>query len=401
MKWLSQDGPTGLKHRGIFHPIIVWTIHYAVSSFVVIYIHDNYCVLRRPLQRQLLPQQVVVVQVPQNDNDHILLQDQREEREDIQFLLLLLSKRQRTVAKFLTLYIACYFGFRLKIHHQQQQQLQQQQQQQQQQHDQEASTSFVAWTVEFYRQTFLCSGTLVLSCVGFWTGRPIIASAHIVAVGIDQLLWYVDLLGYFLFAKGTFIIGCTRYLFWDGTTWSSRLTSTHHLWTIPLVLWACRGIDILALPLSFVVVTTNVLLSRWLTPIRIDFPPVTEDKQTSKTSQQENNNNSKNSSSKINDDQSPSSSPPPPQPTSLYLNLNLAHELWSDIPFKFLRYGEESVPYLVRLLVVWFLCNILVYGLLSFISWTIFGGATPSTPHCVMIDTKNDLSYQCANNNEM
>ena len=373
MRWLSQDGPNGVKHRGMFHPIIVWMIHYAVTLSVVIYTHD-YCAVRRSLLQQ------VVNNVPKNDNGHLLLQEQHPHQqqeqdceEDPQLIIPLLVRRQRTVAKFLTLYIIWYFGFRLKIHHQQQQQ-----QQLQQQYGQESS--LVAWTVEFYRQTFLCSGTLVLSCVGFWTERPIIASAHIVAVGIDQLLWYVDLLGYFLFTKGKFIIGCTRYLFWDGTTWSSRLTSTHHLWTIPLVLWACRGIDILALPLSFVVVTTNVLLSRWLTPIRIDIPPVAEDELISKTSQQDNNNCSRN----INDDQS-SRSPLPPKTTtklttSLYLNLNLAHELWSDIPFKFLRYGEESIPYLIRLLVVWFICNTLVYGLLSFLSWMIFGGVATSNP---------------------
>ena len=61
------------------------------------------------------------------------------------------------------------------------------------------------------------------------------------------------------------------------------------------------------------VVTINVLLSRWMTPISIQFQGKGE--------------------------------------KELYLNLNMAHELWKDIQFKFLLMGEDRLPYLVRLLI--------------------------------------------------
>ena len=134
--------------------------------------------------------------------------------------------------------------------------------------------------------------------------------------------------------RGTFPIGVSNYLFWPGTTWASRVTSTHHFWTIPLVMWATGGFHLLALPLSMFVVTVNVLLSRWMTPISIKFKGKGE--------------------------------------TDLYLNLNMAHELWKDIQFKFLLKGEDVLPYPVRLLIGWFLCNIILFAFLSGLSVFIF-----------------------------
>lgn len=95
-----------------------------------------------------------------------------------------------------------------------------------------------------------------------------------------------------LFHSGKFPIGVTKYLFWPGTSFASRITSTHHLWTIPLVLWASGGMHFLSLPLSAFVVVSNVLLSRFMTPRSIILK----------------NNHDKNEEK--------------------YLNINMAHELW-------------------------------------------------------------------------
>ncbi len=99
-------------------------------------------------------------------------------------------------------------------------------------------------------------------------------------------------------------------------------------------MWATEGVHVLALPLSGVVVTVNVLLSRWMTPISIQFNGKHE--------------------------------------KDLYLNLNMAHELWKDIKFEFLMVGQDTVPYLIRLLIGWFLCNILVFGFLYGLSLLMF-----------------------------
>jgi hypothetical protein len=99
-------------------------------------------------------------------------------------------------------------------------------------------------------------------------------------------------------------------------------------------MWTTEGFHFLALPLSGVVVTVNVFLSRWMTPISIRFHGKDE--------------------------------------KDLYLNLNMAHELWTDIQFEFLLVGQEVLPYVIRLLIGWFLCNILVFGFLYGLSLLIF-----------------------------
>ena len=134
-----------------------------------------------------------------------------------------------------------------------------------------------------------------------------------------------------------FPIGVSKYLFWPGTTWASRLTSTHHLWTIPLVMYASGGgIHPLSLPLSVIVVSVNVLLSRLLTPHSI----VAQDNKN--------------------------------YPVQ-YLNLNLAYELWSDINLPFLLVLEDRIPYLYRLFVAWWSFNAIVFAVLSYVSNRILG----------------------------
>ena len=133
-----------------------------------------------------------------------------------------------------------------------------------------------------------------------------------------------------------FPVGVSKYLFWPGTSWASRLTSTHHLWTIPVVMWASGGhISILCLPLSSVVILVNILLSRFFTPHSIAGM---ED----------------------------------PRRAQHYLNLNLAHELWSDIKMPFLLVLEDQVPYLVRLFAAWSSFNAIVFWLLRLVAYSFF-----------------------------
>lgn len=59
--------------------------------------------------------------------------------------------------------------------------------------------------------------------------------ASIVVVSVDQLLWYIDLLGYAV--KGKFYIGVAKYVIWPETSRLRLMTTFHHVWYIPLVLW--------------------------------------------------------------------------------------------------------------------------------------------------------------------
>jgi hypothetical protein len=92
---------------------------------------------------------------------------------------------------------------------------------------------------------------------------------------------------------------------------------------------------LLSLPLSGFVVVSNVLLSRWMTPHSIAVGKEIK-----------------------------------------YLNINMAHEIWRDIKkLKFLLVFEYRFPYLVRLFVIWFTLNSIVFGLLFFASEKLLGPA--------------------------
>jgi hypothetical protein len=127
-----------------------------------------------------------------------------------------------------------------------------------------------------------------------------------------------------------FPIGVAKYLTWPGTTWATRVTCTHHLWTIPLLIYACDGIQHpwKTYLLSGFVMALNVSLSRWLTPFVLEL---------------------RNASN--NDDK---------HEIVKYLNVNLSHEVWKDITFEALQIKHDNpsvVVYLFRLFVRWQVFN--------------------------------------------
>lgn len=140
--WLSQEGPGAKKHRGWRHPVVVFMVHYSIVGFTTIAIHD----------RVINPQGVTypneALATTCNSSPH-------------------LGSRQRNVAFFLALYYVVYFAIRLFL----------------------ARRTRGLVFCEFYRQTFLCSVTIANAAFCFATGRPTIAQAFCLAVGIDQLLW--------------------------------------------------------------------------------------------------------------------------------------------------------------------------------------------------------------------
>lgn len=192
-----------------------------------------------------------------------------------------------------------------------------------------------------YEYCWLCNVTLLLGAASFALQKPVIAAACCITVGIDQLLWYVDLLVYF--TCGKFPIGVASYLFWENTSWSTRITCTHHLWTIPLFLFGTRGLPAASLPLSAVIMVINVTLSRFMTPAAIEL---VESKSCGK-----------------------------PKVLHKYLNVNLSHALWKDIKISCLQINYDNPParvYLWRLLWRWEGFNILVFGLLRLICNFLF-----------------------------
>jgi hypothetical protein len=264
--WLLQDGSEAKKHQEWFHPCIVYLIHYSVVALTVFGAHD-----------------LVIGSSADCERDTSIEYQQYR-------------RRQVTCAIGTGIYAILQLSCRLW----------------------QASSHR---TSVLYEGTWLCNTTLVIGSLAFWYRRPVIAAAFCVTVGIDQLLWYVDLLTWFL--SGRFAVGVAKYLSWPSTTWWTRLTCTHHLWTLPLFLgYAAAPLPYHALLLSSLLMILHVSLSRMLTPFHV------QDK---------------------------------------YLNVNLSHELWKDISMKGLQISEDNPPahvYLYRLLLKWEGFNVIVYAVL-------------------------------------
>ena len=283
--WIGHQGHAHEKHRGWAHPITTMLLHYALIIPVSLYSHD------------------FLLRLWKVTPDQCTFNDSTVE-----------SSRAHKIAIFCFGYSVWLLLWRLYFF-----------------------TPAVYRAGVIYEFCWLCNVSLVVGGLGLWLNKPIVASAYCVTVGIDQLLWYVDLTWYML--KGKFPVGVAKYIFWEGTSWSTRITCWHHVWTLPLLLWGARGMHALAFPLSFIVMIANVCTARFTTPFHL------HDGKTE---------------------------------PSKYLNVNLSHELWKDIKFKLLQinYDDPPVPvYLFRLLWRWEGFNLAVFIILYGICQAIFGDA--------------------------
>lgn len=266
LMWLLQEGNEAKKHQEWFHPCMVYLIHYSVVMMTVFGAHD-----------------LIVGDASRCERDTSIEYQQYR-------------RRQVICAIGTGIYAILQLSCRLW------------------------QTSSHRTSV-LYEGTWLCNTTLVIGSLAFWYRRPVIATAFCVTVGIDQLLWYVDILTWFL--TGRFAVGVAKYLTWPSTTWWTRLTCTHHLWTLPLFLgYAAAPLPYHALLFSGLLMIMHVCLSRLLTPFHI------KDK---------------------------------------YLNVNLSHELWKDISLEGLQISKDNPPghvYLFRLLLRWQGFNVIVYAAL-------------------------------------
>lgn len=145
LRWLQKADPKASKHRGKYHPIAAFLVHYGVVSLVTISLHDW-----------------VVVQFSSEE-------DMTEPCKNK------VANRQHSVGLCLGVYFMLYFSCRLALRW----------------YDPD-------YYIEFYKQTFLCSVTIFHAALGFYANRPILAQSFCIAVGIDQILWYVDLAGYLI-----------------------------------------------------------------------------------------------------------------------------------------------------------------------------------------------------------
>jgi hypothetical protein len=319
MDWLSQEGPKADKHRGWLHPLAVCIVHYVISTVVTFWAHDI-------LLDRFISTTTTATSTTTSKSTTASLSPRVEDQDS---LLLLCggsdadARRYRIAVLWLLPYSLWLLVWRLMIH------------------DPPVYRHCV-----LYEYCWLCNATLNIGAAGLLTNRPIIASAYCVTVGIDQLLWYIDLSVYLVCGK--FPFGVSKYIFWEGVTWISRITCTHHLWTIPVLLYAAQGMHCLAFPLSVILMMTHVFLSRWMTPSHVVACAAVDEKGNETAVEPK------------------------------YLNVNLSHALWKDIKIGLLQINYDDPPvhvYLFRLLWRWEGFNAVVFVILYTICHGVFGDA--------------------------
>ena len=138
IKFLSQGGPRHPKHSSSWlHPISAFLLHYFTITVLTIIVHDNF--------------------VMTSETSSSLQQEQ-----------------QYRIALFTLMYFCTLILYRVILH----------------------SNDKIIEKGIVYEGTWLCNSTLYMATVGLCTQRYILVLSHVVAVSIDQVLWYVDLIGW-------------------------------------------------------------------------------------------------------------------------------------------------------------------------------------------------------------
>ena len=230
LSWLAADNdPLSVKHRGSWiHPIVSCFVHYIISAATIIYVHDFI----------ILP--LLLSSNQSNGND---LDDSRLGCSDSW------SSERDWCAKVSLIYVLILLITRLTT-----------------------NDKGVHRLSVLYEFTWLCNSALVFGSFALLTCRPLIAAGFAVAVSIDQILWWVDVLYFIISGFKTFPIGVCKYIFWPQTQWATKITCTHHFWTIPLLLYGCGGVHMIgSYSFNVLIVLLHVLLSRFLTPFKLSL----------------------------------------------------------------------------------------------------------------------------------
>ena len=183
-----------------------------------------------------------------------------------------------------------------------------------------------------YETVWACNQGMVMAATGMLTSRPLLVAAAVAAVAGDQIAWYLDLAGYVASAGKFFPIGVAKYLTYpENRAMSKRLTSSHHVWFIPLCAWALAGHGGMVFRAYYLSCLFTSALATWA---RLFTPKILKLR------------NGK----------------------GIYMNINGAFEFWKDIKVPFLHLMDNRHPllYLPFLFVTGNLSvNLVPYSVLS------------------------------------
>jgi len=86
----------------------------------------------------------------------------------------------------------------------------------------------------FVDTLWVCNLNLLIASAGILLHSAELVAATINSVFIAHVLWVVDVISYLI--TGDFPIGLAAYVAWPETSWAELISSTHHMWFIPLLL---------------------------------------------------------------------------------------------------------------------------------------------------------------------
>jgi len=178
-----------------------------------------------------------------------------------------------------------------------------------------------------------CNFAFMLFGFGIRLREPLIIGAAGCSVAIDQVMWYLDILGFLVLGK--FPLGVCKYLTWPETPSIRRVTATHHVWFMPLCFWVLcvysSGPSIWSWAVSSVTCCLLGCMSRLLTPYEFVTrvkPGETENRRV------------------------------------IHLNINLCYSCWKDVNFvpAIRRYDLDVwYKYLPWYLSIWNLGNLVLF----------------------------------------
>lgn len=163
----------------------------------------------------------------------------------------------------------------------------------------------------FFDAVWGCNVALAVASVGMLTGRPRLVAASVAVVGLDQTLWYVDVVGRVLKGRWGTPVGVSSYLNYpENRTLIRLITTWHHLFFLPLCMWTLRhhgGLKFSAWVLSAAITSAIVIVARAFIPKWVTIAP---------------------------------GQPP------AYLNVNLSFEFWKDVKIGLLHLFDNRHPLL-------------------------------------------------------
>ena len=86
-----------------------------------------------------------------------------------------------------------------------------------------------------YQFIWACNQCLLIGGFAMITRNSNLLRTTVIVISLDQILWFIDIGGYLIFRK--FYVGVAKYIIWEETSKMRLLTTFHHIFYIPLVLW--------------------------------------------------------------------------------------------------------------------------------------------------------------------